>query len=325
MARAGEFDLIARHFAPLAGAGGLGLKDDAAVMSPPEGRDLVLTVDANVAGVHFLADEAPDIVARRLLRTNLSDLAAKGARPEGYLLTLMLGDDADDDWIGGFAAGLGVDQLLFGIALFGGDTVSTPGPSAASITAIGSVPAGGMVRRSGARAGDDLYVTGTIGDGLLGLAAAQGELAGLDAADRDWLATRFRLPSPRLAIGAALRDAGATAAADVSDGLIADAGHIASASGVDLVIDAATVPLSAPARRSGRALADLLSGGDDYELVFTAPPAAAAGIAEAAVATGVPVARIGSAGPCASGEPQVVVRGPDGRALNLARQGYRHR
>ncbi len=324
---AGEFDLIARYFAPLAGPEGLGLKDDAALLRPPPGMDLVLTADANVAGVHFLANEAPDIAARRLLRTNLSDLAAKGARPLGYLLTLALPASADEAWIAGFAAGLAADQATYGVALYGGDTVATPGPVVASITAIGAVARGRMLRRSGARAGDDLYVTGCIGDGVFGLEAACGRLEALDAAANAYLADRYRLPSPRVAFGMALAEAGgATGAADISDGLVADAGHIAEASGVAIEITAVAVPLSAPVRMllhsRPEGLAEAITGGDDYELVFTAPKAARPEIEAVAARTGVRGTRIGRV---LAGAADVTVLDRDGLPMRFERRGYVHR
>jgi len=324
----GEFDLIARHFAPLAGPEGLGLLDDAAQLAPPLGHDLILTTDANVQGVHFLTDESPDFVARRLLRTNLSDLAAKGARPLGYLLTLALPPEADEAWIAGFAAGLAADQAVYDVALFGGDTVSTSGPLVASIAAVGVAPAGRMLRRSGAKDGDALYVTGTVGDGGFGLDVAQGRLAGLSAAHAAYLESRYRLPEPRVAFGLKLGRSGvATAAADVSDGLVADAGHIAKASGLAAAIEARATPLSAAAAAvlaaAPERLADAMSAGDDYEIVFTAPPEATGVVRALAAETGLPVARIGRvhAGPAG----QVAVIGRDGEPLQLGRLGYAHR
>ena len=299
---ASEFDLIARYFAPLAGPEGLGLKDDAALLSPPVGKSLVFTTDANVAGVHFLADEAPGVIARRLLRTNLSDLAAKGAVPLGYLLTLALPPNIDEVWISTFAEGLALDQAEYNIALYGGDTVSTSGPLMASITAIGSVDK--MIRRDGAHVGDDVYVTGTIGDAGLGLSIAQGGLPNLPASQRGFLLERFRLPSPRVAFGVALARAEvATAAADVSDGLIADSAHIAKASEVRIAIG-------------------LVAFGDDYEIVFSAPPSAQLAIAAIAAETGTKVTLIGHV---EAGAPGVQVLDAAGMPIDLPREGYVHR
>src|SRR6185312_1665895 len=191
-----EFSLIARHFRPLAGPGALDLRDDAAVLAPPAGRELVLTADAMVAGVHFLPNDPPDLVGRKLLRVNLSDLAAKGATPLGYLMTVSARRGTSDSWFAAFAAGLAEDQAEFGIGLLGGDTTSTPGPLSLSLTCIGHVAAGGMVRRAGGRPGDGIWVTGTIGAGALGLRAARGERPDPDGA----LADRYRLPRPRLGL-----------------------------------------------------------------------------------------------------------------------------
>ena len=327
---ASEFDLIERYFAPLAGPEGLGLQDDAALIAPDPGQDLVLTTDANVAGRHFLPNEAPGIVARRLLRTNLSDLAAKGARPFGYLLTLALPESVDEAWIAAFAEGLARDQAKYGIELLGGDTVSTDGPVVASIAALGTVSTGRMIRRSRATPGDALFVTGAIGDGYFGLEAATGGLPALGHADREYLTDRFRLPRPPMAFGAALSAAGlAHAAADVSDGLVADAGHIAKASGVAIVIRAADVPLSAagqvvvgaaPAR-----LAEAITGGDDYQIVFTADPDAAPAIRALANGLGTMVTEIGHVMVRDAANPRIIVLDAAGQPMTLASLGYSHR
>lgn len=289
--KAGEFELIRRHFAPLAAPGAFGLSDDAALLSPPPGRDLVLTADAMVAGVHFLPDDPPDLVARKLLRVNLSDLAAKGAEPLGYLLTTAWTTELEEDWIAAFARGLAEDQSAYGCPLLGGDTVSTPGPICFSLAAVGHAPAGGMLRRAGARPGDLVFVSGTIGDGAFGLRALRGELPQLSAADRAYLADRYRLPQPRVALGPRLVGL-ATAALDVSDGLMADLGHIAETSAVAAIVEVARVPLSPAAAAVGRP--DVaLTGGDDYEILFTAPPSAAPALEALAAELSLPLTRIG--------------------------------
>jgi thiamine-monophosphate kinase len=271
--RPSEFDLIARLFAPLATApGAFGLRDDAAAIPPRAGHDLVVTTDALVAGVHFLGDDPPQTVAKKALRVNLSDLAAKGAEPAGYLLALSLPRAIDVAWLEAFARGLSEDQRTFGLLLLGGDTTSTPGPLTLAITALGHLPSGTMLRRAGAAPGDAVFVSGTIGDGGGGLAVLRGEGTALPAAQREALVARYRLPEPRLALGRSLRGV-ATAALDVSDGLVADLGHIADVSGVRIAIEAERIPRS-------EALAALWSGdivraataGDDYEIAFTAPP-----------------------------------------------------
>ncbi|MDB5475610.1 MAG: thiL [Phenylobacterium sp.] len=271
---ADEFSEIARLFRPLTGgaAGAFELLDDAAVVPQRPGCDLVVTKDAIVEGVHFPAGEAPGLVAQKLLRVNLSDLAAKAAEPFGCFLAVAWPAGFGRAERQAFADGLGDDLRTFGLDLLGGDTVVTPGPFWASLTALGWVPQGGMVRRAGARPGNILWVSGVIGDGGLGLAAVRGEIADADGC----LAERYRRPTPRLDLRQTLR-AVATAAADVSDGLVADAGHIATASGVRLVIDLDRLPLSAEARRwlaaqpdRPAALLRLATGGDDYEVVCTA-------------------------------------------------------
>ena len=297
----GEFDRIRRFFAPLTrrAPGAFDLTDDAAVLSAaPDADRWVVTTDALVAGVHFLADDPPDLVARKALRVNISDLAAMGARPGGYTLALALPGTLEDPegWLDRFAAGLAEDQRAFGIDLFGGDSVSTPGPVTISVTAFGLVAEGGVLRRSGARAGDDLWVSGTIGDAALGLDILQGRIA----ADAPDLVDRYRLPQPRSALGPRLSGL-ATAALDVSDGLVQDAGHIAAQSACAVVIDAPSIPLSASARDLLGADVELfvrvLEGGDDYELLFTAPTAAGESVAATAEAAGVPVQRIGRVEP----------------------------
>ncbi|MDP3416914.1 thiamine-phosphate kinase [Falsiroseomonas sp.] len=313
-----EFGLIARHFAPLAGKGGLGLGDDAALLDPPPGRTLVLAADAMVAGVHFLADDPPETLGRKLLRVNLSDLAAMGAVPLAYLMTTAFPRGVTQDWIAAFAAGLALDQAEFGIELLGGDTVATDGPATFSLTILGHVASGAALRRVGARPGDEVWVSGSIGDGALGLLALTGRLP----ADPH-LAARYRLPQPRVPLG--LRLVGlARAAMDVSDGLVQDLGHLARAAGCGAVIEAAAVPLSAPARAALAAdpalLRRILTGGDDYELVFAAAPADSARVRAAAAEAGVVVTRIGvfEAG------QGVRVRDPAGQDVKLPASGWSH-
>jgi thiamine-monophosphate kinase len=303
-----EFGLIARHFRPLAGPGGLDLLDDAAVMRPPPGRELVLTVDAMVEGVHFLPDDPADLVARKLLRVNLSDLAAKGATPLWYLLTVSARRDTAEAWFAAFASGLAEDQGRFGIELLGGDTTSTPGPLSLSLTCIGHVAAGAMVRRSGARQGDGIWVTGTIGDGALGLRAIRGEVPDPSG----FLAGRYRLPLPRLGL---VRPDLVRAAMDVSDGLVQDLGHICRASGVGADLLAASVPRSA-----SDWLELCLTGGDDYELLMAVAPEQERELQAEAAALGIQVSRIGSFRP---GEG-VAVLDENSRPMVFARAGWSH-
>ncbi len=322
-----EFEAIARLLRPLAEGApeALGLTGDAAVIPARPGFDLIVSKDALVEGVHFLADDALDLVARKLIRVNLSDLAAKGAEPYAYLLAAAWPGRCGWDERALFVKGLAQDQAAFGLKLLGGDTSSTPGPLTLSLTILGWTPAGAMVRRSGAKPGDRVLVSGTIGDGWLGLQAAQGALAGLDADAVAWLAERYRLPQPRVALADVLR-AAASAAADISDGLVADAGHIAQASGVALTLELDRLPLSAAAaawlaRQSDRsaALASLAVGGDDYELVLTAPEAAARRLTAEAARLGV---RLTDLGKVSAGEGvRVEVAGRD---VELSRTGWRH-
>jgi thiamine-monophosphate kinase len=298
--QAGEFGLIARYFAPIAGRDGLGLIDDAALLRPARGYELVVTADALVAGIHFFPDDPPASIARKALAVNLSDLAAKGARPDGFVLTLALPRGWRHDWLAAFAQGLAAMAGEGGCPLIGGDTVSTPGPLTLSITAFGSVPAGRMVQRSGAGTGDLVAVTGTIGDAALGLKAhGPDRPAWVDAlpeADRAYLADRYLHPQPRLAFAFALQNH-ASAAMDVSDGLVGDLGKLLAASKVGAEIDLDAVPLSGPARNgimADPALAELAwTGGDDYEILCTAAAGDYPSLAAAAEAEGLPLTVIG--------------------------------
>lgn len=273
-----EFGEIERLFRPLTrGApGAFELRDDAAVVPSRAGHDLVVTTDTIVESVHFPAGEAPDLVGRKLVRVNLSDLAAKAAEPFAAFLAVSWPTHFTTRDRERFVLGLASDLETFNVDLLGGDTTSTPGPFTCSLTAMGWVPAGRMIRRGGARPGDRVLVSGAIGDATLGLAAVQGALA--DPEGR--LAYRYRMPEPRLDLRATLLRY-ATAAADVSDGLVADARHIAEASGVGLLLDLDQLPLSGAAatwlERQDDAAAGLLrlaTGGDDYEVVCTMPSGA---------------------------------------------------
>lgn len=317
----GEFVAIARYFAPLAThPGAFGLKDDLAWLAPRFGRRLVLKTDAIVVGVHTLPNDPPDLVARKALRVNLSDLAGKGARPLGYMLALVLPADTKEAWLARFAAGLGADQKEFGVPLLGGDLTRTPGPPTISITAIGEARAGRPLLRGGARRGDGVFVSGTIGDAALGLLALEGKLPDVAARHRRFLALRYHLPEPRLALGREIARL-ASAAMDVSDGLVADLGHICAASGRGAEIELTAVPASPAAKAAGaRHALTRITGGDDYELLFTAPAKAEAGLRAAARKTGVPVTRIGRIVERAG----VRVLGPDGRVVSVKAGGWRH-
>jgi len=321
-----EFALIESLFAPLAAGApeSLGLHDDAAVLAPEAGSELVVTTDAIVAGVHTLVDDPPDLVARKLLRVNLSDLAAMGATPAHYLMTVAIGPACDAEWMRRFAAGLAADQARFGVRLIGGDTVMTPGPFTASLTALGTVTRGRAVHRAGARPGDRVFVTGTLGDAAIGLGILENRVIGADPLARETLIARYRLPEPRVAFGRRLAEV-ANAAIDISDGLVADLGHLAEASAVAIAIAAARLPLCpAVATLIGEhpEIARLpLVGGDDYEIAFTAPAACSAAIAALAAEVGLAVTEIGQVAEGAG----VRVIDAEGNALVLAETGYRHR
>jgi thiamine-monophosphate kinase len=327
--QSGEDRLIAKYFGPLAKhRGALGLLDDAAVLTPAAGHDLVLTKDALVAGVHFFADDPPGAIARKALRVNLSDLAAKGATPAGFLLALALPDGVTEPWLRAFADGLGADADTYACPLLGGDTVKTPGPLMVSITALGNVPHGSMVRRSGARAGDRVFVTGSIGDAALGLALRRdGDAARrwkLEAKLRDYLTDRYLLPQPRNALAAALR-AHASAAMDVSDGLVGDFGKLCAASSVSADIDVARVPVSEAAQAALAAdstlVETILTGGDDYEIVCTMGEREAEELRAAAIAADVAVTEVGRIVP---GESAPRFIGADGRPLTFAQASFNH-
>ena len=321
----GEFEQIARYFAPLAKDYPLAfdLTDDAALIRPELGQEIVVTTDCMVAGVHFFPDDAPERIARKLLRVNLSDLAAMGAVPVGYLLAAAWTKAVDDAWLARFAAGLAEDQARFDVALIGGDTAATPGALTLTVTALGTVTAGATLRRSGAKPGDGVYVSGAIGDAYLGLQARKGALVGVDAESARYFAERLELPEPRLGLGRRLRGL-ATAAIDISDGLVADLGHICETSNLAAEIAASRVPLSPPAAalvaRAPEYLPALLTGGDDYELCFAVPQGREGEIAALAGELGIALTRIGrfSAG------TGVKVEGSDGTAVAFERTGYRH-
>lgn len=321
-----EFDLIARLFAPLAVArpGALGLTDDAALWDDAPGEETVLTADMLVAGVHFFADDPPDLIARKALRVNLSDLAAKGAKPESYLLTVAFPQNVTEAWLTAFAQGLAEDAKIFDFAPIGGDTVATSGPFTLSVAALGRVPKGQALLRSNARAGDLIFVSGTIGDAVLGLRVAKGEDLGLSAADNEPLLARYRLPEPRVKLGQMLRGV-AHAALDISDGLMADLEHICETSRMAAEIDAARVPLSVSAQkalaRNPALLMDVLTGGDDYELLFTAAPAQAARLTEIARDLDIALSPIGR---MMEGSPHAMARDARGELVAFAKGGYSH-
>jgi thiamine-monophosphate kinase len=323
----GEDSLIARYFKPLAtDPGAFGLIDDAAVLKAL-GEDIVVTTDAVVEGVHFLPDDPPDSIARKALRVNLSDLAAKGATPAGFVLTLAL-RATDEAWLKPFAHGLGEDAAHFGCPLLGGDTVATPGPLMVSITAFGRVPAGQMVHRSGAKPGDRVVVSGTIGDAALGLDILKGGTVAAALADataaRTALVARYRVPQPRNALAKTVRDH-ASAAMDVSDGLAGDLAKLCAASGVSAVIDAQSIPLSAVAAaliaHGSVGIEAVVSGGDDYEILCAIPENRFEAFAQGARAAGVAVTSIGAV---VAGDSVPRFLDAQGRDIPLKRLSYSH-
>jgi thiamine-monophosphate kinase len=322
-----EERLIARHFRPLATApGAFGLADDAAIVTPPPGCDLVLTTDGVIAGVHFFPDDPADVIGRKALRMNLSDLAAKGAKPIGFLMSVAWPATIDEPWVAAFARGLGQDVRQYDCPLLGGDTDHTPGPISISIAAFGTVPHGAMVRRATARAGDSVVVTGTIGDAALGVLLRRDRSLGkrwrLSDALQAHLDGRYLLPQPRSTLACAvLHDA--SAAMDISDGLAGDLAKLCRASGVGVEIDVARVPLSDAARTALAAepplLETILTGGDDYELLLTLAPDKLATFRAAAAACGIPVAEIGRVT-----DGQGARFAHDGKALTFAQPSYSH-
>jgi thiamine-monophosphate kinase len=324
-----EDRLIGRFFQPLAKhPGAFRLADDAAAFAAPAGEDLVLTVDMIVGGVHFFPEDAADMVAKKALRVNISDLTAKGAKPLGFLLALALPSTVGEDWLDLFARGLGTDADAYSCPLLGGDTTRTSGPVTVSITALGTVPKDTMVRRSGAQPGDHILVSGTIGDAALGLRLRDVVTAAkhwkLDHHHQYHLIRRYLLPQPRHALTEALR-LNASAAMDVSDGLVGDLSKLCAASAVTAEIEVARAPLSAAAQSviaSDAALLEtVLTGGDDYEIVCTVPPAKLEAFQAAAAAAKVPIAEIGRA---ATGTAAPRFLGADGKPIHFKKTSFSH-
>jgi thiamine-monophosphate kinase len=327
-----EAAIVEGYLAPLAAGfpGALGLADDCALVSPEPGHELVLKTDPIIAGVHFFASDDPALVAWKALAVNCSDLAAKGARPVAYLMALTLPEPPHRDWMAAFAKGLAEAQAAFGCHLIGGDTDrSERSPLSIAITAIGTVPKGQMVRRSGARPGDRLLVTGTIGDAVLGLQVRQDfkmarAIWPSTKADHAYLLRRLQHPEPRLALAEPLRRY-ATAAMDISDGLVQDAGKLCRASGVAGVVRAADVPVSPAARLIMEGLESwregILSGGEDYEILAAAPPAKVAALVAEAKAAGIPMTEVGEV---VAGSPGLTVLDAAGQPMTFEYPGWDH-
>jgi len=322
-----EFDFIATHLAPLAGPGGLDLKDDAALFKPPSGKDLILTKDTMVEGVHFPKGHYGGDTAEKLLRVNLSDLAAKGARPIGYMLSIAWPNGIDNAFYGGFASGLRDIQEGYDFKLFGGDTVSTDGPMVVTATFLGEVPTDEMVTRSGAKVGDDIWITGTIGDAYLGLQSVLGNAFNPKPSQAALLhfEEAYYRPEPQLLFRKILRKH-ASACSDISDGLVADVSHVAQASCVKFLIAADKVPFSrhvgqwlSKQANEGDAFQTLVTAGDDYELVFTASSDSAKTIRQSAAALGLRVTKVGVA---ERGEGISVIS--DGKVMEFSKMGHTH-
>jgi len=319
-----EDKLIARFFGPIAtDPGALGLTDDAAFIKPPPGTEMVLKTDAIVGGIHFFPEDPADAVAQKALRVNLSDLAAKGARPLGFLVSLALPNDIGDDWLSAFASGLREDAATYKCPLFGGDTVRSPGPVMVSVATFGSVPEGRMVKRAGAKAGDHVFVTGTIGDAVLGLHLRRGARWPLDDKQREHLLSRYLLPRPRNALAQAVLDY-ASASMDVSDGLAGDLAKLCRVSKVAAAIEVARVPLSDAAQaavaQDASLIEPVLTGGDDFEILCTVPPANIDRFRVAAMMARTAVTDIGVIG---EGEGAVFNR-PDGTVMSFAHASFSH-
>ena len=323
----GEFALIERYLAPLTtvAPGAFGLKNDAAVLELPPGERLVVTADSLVAGGHFLPDDPPETVGRKVLRASLSDLAAMGARPHSYLLAASWPGDLDEAWIAAFCRGLAADQERFGLSLVGGDTTATPGPMTFSLTAFGTVKGSKALDRASLRPGDDLYVSGTLGDAYLGLKVLRGAVGGLTAEAEDHLTKRYRCPEPRLELGQALLNQDLAASAlDVSDGLAQDLGHLLAASAVGAELELEAVPVSQAAEQALHLLGEprqaVLSGGDDYELLFAASPEKRPAIGELSSRLALPIARIGRV----RAETGLTVVDSERQAVPLESLGWTH-
>ncbi len=321
-----EFDIIAKYFKPLAVnvAGAFGLENDGAVISPSSGCELVITKDAMTEGVHFFKGDNPYDLARKILRVNLSDLAAMGAVPKGYLLVVVVPKTTEESWIAEFARGLADDNAQFKVALIGGDTVSHAGPLTLSITAFGDVAIGKSLQRNGAKEGDIIYVTGTVGDSTLGLRILQNALNIDSVSDRQYLTGCYYLPEPRTNIGPLLVPY-ASAALDISDGLVQDLQHILTYSSVGALLETSKLPLSEVTQNllaeRPHLLQPILTGGDDYELLFTAPPHYQPHIATIAEQTGVPITAIG----VVKGPKRLVIYDRKGKQMSLAKPyGYQH-
>jgi len=326
--RPGEFEIIETYFAPLTKEpGAFGLKDDAALIVVDPGKDFIVSTDTIIAGVHFMPADPPDLVATKLLAVNLSDLAAMAAEPIAYTLAAAWSGETDASWLGRFADGLKQAQETYGVSLYGGDTVATIGPTTLTLTAIGVVGKGLELRRNGANAGDGLYISGTIGDAALGLMCLRQGLNGLTKPTADFLIDRYRRPQARVALARELRGL-ATAAIDVSDGLIADLEKLTVASGTSALVTVGKIPLSEAAQaaveRSAELIEVILTGGDDYELLFTVPASCEKNVRYIAAHVALPLTRIGDINEYRGKDRPVQVVDNAGLEISFPRSGYNH-
>ena len=313
-----EFDLIARHFTRPAANAVLGVGDDCALVDITNGMDLAVSTDTMVSGTHFFPDVDPENLGHKALAVNLSDIAAMGAMPYWAMLALTV-PSVDHEWLAAFAKGFFDLASEYNVSLIGGDT--TRGPLTLTVTIMGEVPAGAALRRSGAKAGNDVWVSGNVGDAALAVAHRHGKLV-LSESDYHEAVMRLYEPTPRVALGQALRGM-ATAAIDISDGLLADLGHICRLSGTGATVDLQSIPVSAIGAKHFESAAGreaVLAGGDDYELCFTAAPNSRDSIAELADVLGIPITRIGQV----KRGKGVSAIGPDGKAVKVDGRGYDH-
>ncbi len=313
-----EFELIARHFTRPAKNAVLGVGDDCALVDITNGMDLAVSTDTMVSGTHFFPDVDPENLGHKALAVNLSDMAAMGAMPYWVLLALTL-PKVDDVWLAAFAKGFFDLADEYNVSLIGGDT--TRGPLTLTVTIMGEVPAGAALRRNGAKAGNDIWVSGNLGDAALAVAHRHGRIK-LEEADYKEAVMRLYEPTPRVSLGQALRGM-ATSAIDISDGLLADLGHICRLSGVGATVEIAAIPVSAIGAKhasSDAGLSAIMAGGDDYELCFTAPPNSRDSIADLAEGLGIPLTRIGQV---RRGKGVHIV-GPDGKPMKIDGRGFDH-
>ncbi len=324
-----EFDWIKQKLVPLAQEeGALRLQDDAAVLDCLRDHQLVMTTDTVVEEVHFLKNAAPSEVAAKALGSNLSDLAAMGAQPFGYLMNISRPESLNDEWLDQYAASLKVLQQRYGVSLLGGDTTKTISHLVITLTAFGWVPCHQALKRSGAQEGEMIWVSGTIGDSTLGLEILKGASWPLSEKDKTFLLSRHCFPEPRIALGQALRGI-ATSAIDISDGLVADLMHICDASNVGAYVYLDRVPLSSAAhslvQKTSRALYDkLIVGGEDYEILFTAPLNRQEDIRKKAQELNLPLTSIGEVAPRRNQRPCVTLFDHEGKRRPVKTTGYQH-